>query len=392
VGAVVTALNNATGAATTVRTNDAGADTMPSLIPGTYTFSTEHPGFRKGVIDQVILSTGTVLTLNLPLALGQTTETVEVQATAAAVNATSASVGGVVDGKKLLDLPLVARSADDLLLTQPGVSSGALINGAGNYYLNGNQAASVNYTMDGITAMDKLHNSTFYLYTNVASVDRVEEFRVVTSPADAEYGRGAGQVQMVTRGGTNRFAGSAFEELRNGDLNANNWFNNAAGSDSKGNPLQPRSQLKQNNYGIRFGGPLKKNRTFFNGIYEPFKERNVSTTNQVVYTQSALNGFFRFFPGVVNGNVTTAVPTVDTAGNPLQPASATGPLQTVSVLGRDPNRLVPDPTGIMTRVFSYMPLPNNYRIGDGLNTAGFAWAYPQPSTCRPVSDTVDPRG
>lgn len=236
VGAVVTALNNATGAATTVRTNDAGAYTMPSLIPGTYTFSTEHPGFRKGVIDQVILSTGTVLTLNLPLALGQTTETVEVQATAAAVNATSASVGGVVDGKKLLDLPLVARSAYDLLLTQPGVSSGALINGSGNYYLNGNQAASVNYTMDGITAMDNLHNSTFYLYTNVASVDRIEEFRVVTSPADAEYGRGAGQVQMVTRGGTNRFAGSAFEELRNGDLNANNWFNNASGSDSKGNP------------------------------------------------------------------------------------------------------------------------------------------------------------
>ncbi len=79
-----------------------------------------------------------------------------------------------------------------------------------NFYLNGNQGSSVNFTMDGVTAMDNLHNSAFYLYSNVVSVDRAEEFRVVTSAADAEYGRGSGQVQMVTRGGTNRFVGSVY--------------------------------------------------------------------------------------------------------------------------------------------------------------------------------------
>jgi len=170
------------------------------------------------VVDNVILQVAGVLTLNMPLELGQTTESVEVQATATEVTATSSSVGDVMEGKRLTELPLVGRSAYDLLLTQPGVSSGAMINGSGNYYLNGNQGASINFTFDGITAMDNLHNSTFYQYTNVVSVDRTEEFRVVTSPADAEYGRGAGQVQFVTRGGTNRFSGSAWEELRNGDL------------------------------------------------------------------------------------------------------------------------------------------------------------------------------
>ena len=389
IGAVVIARNVDTGAAAPVATNDAGVYTMPQLRPGRYIFTAEHPGFRRSVINDVELDVGANLVLNMGLELGQTTEVVEVQALPTEVNATSSSVGEVVDQKRLLELPLIARSAYDLMLTQPGVSGGAMINGSGNYYLNGNQAASVNYTLDGITAMDNLHNSAFYLYTNVASVDRVEEFRVVTSPADAEYGRGAGQVQMVTRGGTNRFAGSAFEELRNGVLNANNWFNNQAGHNAQGQPLIPRSPLKQNNYGARFGGPLRKNRTFFNGIFEGFTERNFNLANEVVYTQSALQGNFRFFPGVVNGNSLSLVPTVDSSGNPVQPASATGPLQTVSVLGRDPNRLTPDPSGVMKHVFSYMPLPNNFLIGDGLNTAGFTWEYPEPETLKLYEGRID---
>lgn len=385
----VIARNVATGVTTTVTTNDAGAYTMPSLIPGKYQFTAEHSGFRKHVVDNVVLEVAGVLTLNMPLELGQTTESVEVQAMANEVTATSSSVGDVMEGKRLTELPLVGRSAYDLLITQPGVTSGALIQGAGNYYINGNQGASINFTFDGIVAMDNLHNSTFYMYTNIVSVDRAEEFSVVTSPADAEYGRGSGQVQMVTRSGTNKFAGSAWEELRNGDLNTNNWFNNAAGHNADGTPLDPRNTLKQNNYGIRFGGPLKKNKTFFNGIYEPYKSRNNFTANELVYTPTALQGIFRFYPGVVNGNVTTAVPTVDTNGNPVQPASATGGLQSVSVLGRDPNRLTPDPTGIMTHVFSYMPLPNNYRLGDGLNTAGFTWAYPNPTNFELYEGRID---
>ncbi|HLH00677.1 MAG TPA: carboxypeptidase regulatory-like domain-containing protein [Bryobacteraceae bacterium] len=364
VAATVTALNTSTGAATPVTTNEAGVYTMPSLPPGNYSFTAEHPGFRKAVIADVVLQVGTVLTLNMGLDLGQTTETVEVQATATAVNATSASVGSVVEGKKLLDLPLAGRSAYDLLLTQPGVQLGT------NFYLNGNQGNATSFTMDGISAMDNLHNSAFYLYSNVVSVDRAEEFRVVTSPADAEYGRGSGQVQMVTRGGTNRFVGSTYWEVRNAEFNANTYFNNVQGS--------PRSQLKQNNYGIRFGGPVKRNKTFFNGIYEPYKQRNFTTRNSLVYTAPARDGIYRFFPGALNQNATGANPTVDLSGNPVTPSGATGALQSVNVLGRDPNRLVVDPTGSMAHVLSYMPLPNNFRFGDGLNTAAYSWNQPTP--------------
>jgi hypothetical protein len=372
VAATVTARNVATGVAVPVTTNEAGVYSFPPLPPGKYTFTAEHPGFRRSVITEVELQLGATETINMALELGQTTESVEVQAQATEVSATSASVGSVVEGKRLLDLPLDGRSAYSLLLTQPGVQLGA------NYILNGNQGGTVNFTTDGVSTQDNLHQGAFYLYSNVASVDRVEEFRVVTSAADAEYGRGSGQVQMVTRAGGNRFNGSVYWEVRNGDFNANTWTNNAAGRDANGNLLDPRSQLKQNNYGIRFGGPVKKNKMFFNGIYEPYKQRNFTTVDPVVYTASALAGNFRFYPGVVNGNVLSAVPTVDANGNPLQPSTATGPLQTVSVLGRDPSRLVPDPTGIMSHVLSYLPLPNNFRVGDGLNTGGFAWNQPTP--------------
>jgi hypothetical protein len=372
VSAIVTALNTATGTATPATTNEAGVYTMPGLRPGTYNFTAEHPGFRKSVESGVVLEVGSVITLNLGLELGQTSESVEVKAEAIEVSATSASVGNVVEGKRLLDLPLDGRSAYSLLLTQPGVQLGT------NYILNGNQGGTVNFTTDGVSTMDNLHQSAFYLYSNVASVDRVEEFRVVTSAADAEYGRGSGQVQMVTRAGGNKFNGSVYWEVRNGDFNANTFFNNAAGRNPDGSLVDQRSQLKQNNYGIRFGGPVKKNKMFFNGIYEPYKQRNFTTVDPVVFTPQALAGNVRFYPGVVNGNVFSTVPTVDANGNPVQPAAATGGLQTVSVLGRDPLAMTVDPTGVMAHVLSYLPAPNNYRVGDGLNTAGYNWNQPTP--------------
>lgn len=383
VGATVIAANNDTGIRTTVQTNEAGVYKMPSLLPGTYTFSAEHTGFRKAVINNVILQVGTVLTLNMSLELGATTETVEVHAAATEVNATSSSVGEVVEGKRLLDLPLAGRSAYDLLITQPGVQSGT------NFYLNGNQGGSVNFTMDGINAQNNLLSGSFYLYSNVVSTDRAEEFRVVTSPADAEYGRGSGQVQMVTRGGGNGFHGAAFSEVRNGIFNANNFINNARGQDAQGHEVAKRDQLKQNNYGVRLGGPIKKNKAFFNGLYEPYKQRNNAAYTATVLTPTAKAGIFRFFPGVQNGNTTAATPTVDPNGNPVQPANATGPLQSVSLFGRDPNRSVIDPTGNIAHILSYMPAPNNFQVGDGLNTAGFTWNRPVPVNFELYEGRVD---
>lgn len=374
VGATVTAVDTTTGVSTPVTTNGAGVYTTPGLLPGRYNFTAEYPGFRKSVREGVILETGSVLTLNIALELGASTQTVEVQAQANEVAATSSNVSTVVDGKRLLDLPLNGRSSYSLIATQPGVVDSSQL------YINGTQVGASNVTMDGITNMDQFYGGgTGYLYVNIASVDRVQEVQVVTSQADAELGRGSSQVQVATRGGTSRYDGSAYEELRNKVFNANNFFNNAAGSYPNGAPLAPISNLNKHVYGIRFGGPFPKylkNKLFFNGITEPQRESYSTAVNRTVYTASARQGIFRFYPGATNGNINAAVPTVDASGNPVQPAAATGPLQSVSVLGRDPNRLVLDPTGTMQKVLGYVPLPNNYLIGDGLNTAGYTWAQP----------------
>ncbi len=384
VDVTVSAVNTATGAVSTTQTNQAGVYVFASLPSGNYTLSAEHMGFRKAQITNVVLEVGSRLNVNLSLELGQTTESVEVQASATLLNTSSATIGDVVNGKKLLDLPLAGRSAYDLLTTQPGVISGS------NFVLNGNRGGSVNFTMDGINAQNNLLSGSFFLYSNVVSVDRAEEFRVVTSPADAEYGRGSGQVQMITRGGTNEFHGSAFYEHRNTALNANDWINNSQGIDPiSGEMVAPRDILIQNNYGVRFGGPLRRNKTFFNGIWEPYKQRAKNSYTATVLTPEARNGIFRFFPGVRNGNVESSVPTVDLQGNPLQPAGATGPLQSVSVFGRDPVRPAFDPTGVVAHNLGFMPLPNSYRVGDGLNTAGYTWSRPRPINFELYEGRVD---
>ena len=362
-GASVSALSVDTGVSTPGTSNQSGVYVFAALRPGKYTFSADHPGFRKAVISDVTLDIGARLTVNMGLQLGQASETVEVSATTTQINASSATVGDVVTGKQLQDLPLTGRSAYGLINTQPGV---VFNSGAPNFYLNGNQGNSINYTMDGIGAQNNLLTGSFFNYSNVASVDRVEEVRVITSPADAEYGRGSGQIQMVTRGGGNTFRGSIYEEHRNTALNANDFFNNTRGT--------PRAVLILNTYGVRLGGPVKKNKTFFNGIYEPSRSREKVTFTALAYTDTARRGIFRYNPGVLNANAAAAAPSVDFNGNPLNPST----LQSVSVFGLDPNRLVADPTGAVTKNLGLTSLPNDFRVGDGLNIAGFTWNRPRP--------------
>ena len=363
VGAVVSGVNAETGASVSGTTNGAGAFVFPSLQPGSYTFSSEHAGFRKAIVSGVVLDIGSQLTVNMSLLLGQTSETVEVSATATPINVSSATVGDVVTGKQLQDLPLTGRSAYNLITTQPGVAYN--IN-APNFYLNGSQGNAINYTMDGITAQNNLLTGSFYNYSNVVTVDRAEEVRVVTSPADAEYGRGSGQIQMVTRGGGNTFRGSAWEEHRNTALNANDFFNNAIGTD--------RAVLVLNQFGIRFGGPVRKNKTFFHGINESSRSRAKNTFTAVAYTETARQGIYRYYPGVQNGNAASAAPSVDFKGNPLNPSA----LVSRSVFGLDPNRPAADCTGAVAKNLAYTALPNNFRVGDGLNTAGYTWNRPVP--------------
>ncbi|MGH9938650.1 MAG: carboxypeptidase regulatory-like domain-containing protein [Blastocatellia bacterium] len=358
----VRAENTATGVAANAVSNDAGIYLFPSLPPGVYRVTVEGAGFQKMIRNDVLLEVGGKLTLNLTLMIGSASETIEVKSSPAdtQLGYQTSSVGNVVTGKKILELPLQGRNALDFIGLQAGV--------VGDNF-SGTRSGALNITLDGVYTQDSFFNGiAFANLANTINVDRIQEFRVVTSPADVELGRGSGQVILLGRSGTNAFHGSLFEEHRNTALNANSYFNNLRAQD--------REVLIRNQYGGRIGGPIFKNRTFFHFHFEGLRQRSQNSVTSVVYTETARRGLFRFYPGALNANALAARPTVDLNGNPVRPSTATGDLQTAPIFGRDPVRPAADPTGSVARVLGFTPLPNNFRAGDGLNTAGYTWSRP----------------
>lgn len=367
----VLAVNTKTGVVTKSTTNADGLYHFPALTPGAYRLEATHSGFNKSILDKIALEVGARLSLDLTLQLAATGESVTVTSDAKIdIAYSSSSVGGVVEGRRVLDLPVTSRDALVLATTQAG--------SYGSYY-SGARIGTLNIQVDGVNIQDARINqgrsSPFFL-----SVDRIAEFRVVTSPADAELGRGSGQIQMITRSGTNELHGSLFGFHRNTVLNANTWFNNFQGSNADGDPIAPRNILIRNQYGARIGGPVVlpklyngKNRTFFHVLYEGQRLRQKNRVTRTVFTDTARQGIYRYFPGVQNANASGLVPTVDFQGRPLRPSTATSELQTISVFNRDANRMAADPTGAVKRMLDLMPSPNVFNVGDGLNTAGYAW-------------------
>ena len=351
----VTAENVATGIVLTATTNEAGIYLFPSLQPGVYRLSAEAPGFRRHIFNDVTIQVGARININFPLQVGPAAEVVDIVAQTEALLTGTATVGGVITSQQILDLPLPNRNALGATATQPGT--------VGDNF-SGTRIAALNITVDGVNVMDQSINSGVNSVV-VVNPETIEEVRVVTSPVDAEFGRGTGQVQVSTRSGSNAFHGSLYEYHSNTALNANNWFNNLQG--------EPRSTTISNAFGGWLGGPIDRERTFFFVNYSGARDRGADSVTSTTYTQTARQGIFRFFPGVQNGNANAAVPTVDLLGNPTRPTSATGPLQIVDLFGRDPNRMTADPSGTVQKLLAVMPAPNDFRSGDGLNTAGHTW-------------------
>ena len=357
--AVVTALNIKTGVSASARSNGSGVYLFPVLPPGDYRVSAEKAGFKKFILDQLTMRTGDHVEQNLTLEVGVVSDSVQVEADAEAVNYLTSSQGGLLNSQRMNDLPVSARNVMDFVLTQPGVL-GTNFNGA--------RSDMLNIGLDGTNIQDNFITESLGVTQIVTSVDRIDEVRVVTSPADAEYGRGSGQVQLISKSGTNQFHGSAFDNIHNTVLNANSWANNRNGT--------RRGVTVGNDTGLSVGGPIRKNKTFFFGLFEGNINRSKSTVTATTLTDQARQGIFRFYPGAINANANANIPTVDLAGNPVTPSTATGPLQSVSLFGLDPNRLTPDSSGVVAKNLAILPSPNNWTTGDGLNTAGFLWRRP----------------
>src|SRR5437660_6889094 len=264
----VTATNDATGITRETKTNASGDYVFPEVPVGTYTLTFDLSGFKTNVRKSVTLDVNQVITLNMSMQIGASKEVVEVTSEAPLVDTTTTQLGAVVNDRAVSQLPLNSRDTYQFLQLQPGVmstvgSSNSIVygsNNAGAVSVNGGRGRSNNFSVNGGDANDQFVN----LPTVQPSPDSIEEFRVLTNTFDAEYGRNSGSVvNVVTKSGTNQFHGNMYEFFRNTKLNANPYC--FTGVD--GVPCD-KPQFNQNQFGGTFGGPIKKDETFFFVSYE----------------------------------------------------------------------------------------------------------------------------
>jgi hypothetical protein len=405
-GVTITVTNTATGVASTAVTNEAGTYNVPSLLPGPYKVTAELPGFQTKTYE-VTLGNAQTVRLNFSLNVAGVGTAVEVSVAVDTLIATSsASIGEVLSQDKLNNLPLVGNNALFLVNTLAGTRMDD--NGVTGTFA-GMTNYNVNVQRDGIDASASARYMQAGIQTaTMMSPDLIGEVRLIVAPVDAEMGRGNGQMIVQTRSGTNQYRGTAVWSIRNSALDANTWSNNKQIDPKTGgwSPI-PLDWNNRHQYTLSMGGPIIKNKTFFFGLWDGLINNRRTIQNVTVLTPCARNGIFRYFDEWNNGNAiqapsfgsTPTIAVVDSGGNPVRPATTptnapfTGALRYASVFGPlqnvptrpdcsdavvsgspwDPNRRAVDPTGFVTKLLGKVPTPNNYELGDGLNTAGFRW-------------------
>ena len=279
-GAKITLTNTGTGEIKNAEADASGNYQFLNLIPGMYKVDVEQAGFKHFTRDQIQVVVQAAVRADIALQVGDVGEKVEVSAQALALQTETATLSQAVGGRNVTEMPLNGRNVYNLVALVPGV----IMEGATPQIGGGMANANATY-VDGVPMNTAYFNQTVAAPTQ----DSVEEFRVTTNTASAEFGRFAGGViSLTSKSGTNEFHGTAYEFLRNKVLNANTFFSNRAGL--------ARPPFTQNQYGGTFGGPIRKNKTFFFGSYEGFRQRTASTFVLNVPTAKMLTGDFSELP------------------------------------------------------------------------------------------------
>ncbi|MBC7900865.1 MAG: carboxypeptidase regulatory-like domain-containing protein [Saprospiraceae bacterium] len=353
----------------TLVTNDSGEFSIPNVAVSTYSVTVEAPNFKKSVSTGVKVDVGQRRTIDVILEAGSIQETVMVEAAQVAVELTTPTVGTTISGDQVRELSINNRNFVQLVTLAPGVSS----NLADQVYvgttnpegqanttqisINGSRSSSNTFTVDGADITDRGSNLTIQAYP---SVDSIGEFKVLRSLYPAESGKsGGGQINVVTRSGTDDFHGSLFEFVRNEKFNANTYFNNQTrplGVDDEGKAK--RTPFRYNNYGFTVGGPVyffnfgeneggffrRYNKTFFFFSEEQRKDRRFPTLSSQVPDQALRNGVFSFpicLSGTISGSTRTCSQILP-AGTPF-PAASVNPVS----------------QAYLTDLFNNAPLPNS---------------------------------
>jgi hypothetical protein len=275
--AEILVVNDTTRVQYAARTNQEGIYLVSNVPPGSYRIQVSKLGFKTIIKPDIPLNVQDALALNFSLPLGAVSEVVTIHGGAPLVNTETASVGTVIDRQFVETLPLNGRSFNTLLQLTPGVVvAPSSSTSPGQFSVAGQRTDANNFTVDGVSANFGVGSGGYLGNTgsgstqafsalgatsSLVSVDALQEFRVETSSFAPEFGRApGGQVILVTRSGTNDFHGEAFEYFRNTVMDANDWFANRVGN--------PRAAEHHNDFGGIFGGPIRKNRTFFFFSYE----------------------------------------------------------------------------------------------------------------------------
>jgi hypothetical protein len=327
-GVSITITNLGTSLQRTAITNERGDYLVSELPVGRYSVAAELTGFRKEVRTGITLQIDQRARIDLNLKVGAVSEVLEVTANAPLVQSESAAIGNVVDNRKITDLPLNGRQFLQLNLLVPGAVTGIkgsqLSTQGGAVSINGFREQQNQFILDGVDNTDLSINQ----YAVSPSIDSIQEFKVQSGTYSAAFGgRGGAQINVITKSGTNAFHGSAFEFIRNDNLDARNFFD------------QKRAEFKRNQYGGSIGGPIQKDRTFFFFSYEGTNERKGTTRTGTVPTVLEKAGDFS------QSGITIYDPnTLDTATGRRQPFPNNQiPAGRLSSIGRAIAVLYPDP-------------------------------------------------
>jgi hypothetical protein len=259
-------------------TNAEGIYALPRIPAGNYELRVEAKGFRTAVQRGIQLEINQRLRLDFGLEIGAVSQTLEVTARASLLQSENAQVGAVVSGNSNVNLPLNGRNFVQLTLLSPGsttvdptsFTNGQRTGAGGRPYVNGNREEANNFLLDGVDN----NNNTSNMVAYQPNVDAIEEFRMITTNASAEFGNFQGAIVSVfIKSGTNQLHGSVFEFLRNNVLNANTWAQNWQ--------AHPRAPLRHNVFGGAVGGPIIKDRFFFFADYQGVRRANPGSANSV---------------------------------------------------------------------------------------------------------------
>jgi hypothetical protein len=379
-GVTIVATHEETGIHQQTVTTEAGLFVFPSLPVGSYTVKAELSGFRSVTRQQIILTVGADVNLDFTLEPGSLEEAVVVTGDSPIVQTTESSLSTLVAKETIVTLPLNGRNPLHLIGLVPGVvghsAEATSSGGTATHYINGDRGRGITTTQDGIDISDPVIPRG-ELTNSPVNPEALQEFRVITSNPKAEYGRSAGgQVELVTRSGTNTFNGTVYEFLRNTALDANSYFNKQQGL--------PKEELKRNQFGGVLGGPIQRDRAFFFVNYDGMRRTQETSQLVTVPTNTLRNGIFRFVTQACPGQTASRnLPgCVDAGGNPLVPVSS------YNYPANDPRALGLDPV-MQQEILAFLPPPNDFSVGDGLNTAGYRWNSPTESPVDSITTRVD---